>query len=312
MTDIQAIPIAPARQIARLASPADFFAVYNKKKKLAFGAVGRAVEKPPTPQQSTSTSPPRASSPVHSTSTTKSKLSATAAPFIMPNASITSAVTNATVQETKAKVNASRSILVAGTTGTWPQYGVEYEDENMATINDEQQVELDFDDRVSEAGLEGLPRQHVRATEGNDVTNELLDWDGKRWAPVPASWEYDRAAFDGGFLPNYIREWVQTVPAGKRVTVNINNPLFANGKAPIDNDVLIFPTYQPITTPCRFIFALHLKLPLTWTRLEVGYRFRSRHQARELRGCCTHCAKACQGEDGKQEVRRGVQEATRR
>lgn len=185
---------------------------------------------------------------------------------------MTSAVTTAVIQETKANVidvPVPRCVFIPGLTGPWPQYGAPSKVENLVTANGQHQDELDFDDCVSEAGLEGLPRQHVRATEGNDATAQLLDWDGMRWAPVPASWEYDRAGFDGAFVPNYIREWVRTVPSGKRVTVNMNNQLFADGRFPIDNDAIIEQEYQPFTNPSKFIFAPHSRLSLIWTRPEL-------------------------------------------
>ncbi|KUJ20888.1 uncharacterized protein LY89DRAFT_770041 [Mollisia scopiformis] len=161
-----------------------------------------------------------------SSTSSLSKLSPTATPFTM-------------------NVTASRNILVTGATGPWPQFGVECIDENWVTVSGLDQPELEFDDRVSEAGLEDLPRQIVRATEGNDMTNQLLDWDGKRWAPPPACWENDRAGFDGAFVPNYVREWVQTTPSGEEVTLSTSTDAFIDGKAPVDNDVLISPVSQP-------------------------------------------------------------------
>lgn len=157
---------------------------------------------------------------------------------------------------------ATRNILVSGPVGPWPQFGLECNDENLVTVSGLNQENLEFDDdRVSETGLLDQPRQIVRATEGNDATNELLDWDGKRWAPIPADWENDRTSFNDAFVPNYIREWEQTVPAGTAVTLSINNDYFESGKAVVDNDVLIVPLSQPdiIQSKSKLLFPL---LPL--------------------------------------------------
>lgn len=176
-----------------------------------------------------------------------SKLSPDAAPFTMPAVSVTPKVLN----EEEVLDPIERNVIVGGNSGPWPQYGVPCNDENLVTVTGLHQDDLEFDDCVSEAGLENQPRQAVRATEGNDATNQLLDWDGKHWAPVPSSWEHDRAEFDGAFIPNYIREWAESVPSGKIVTVDTSNEAFLLGQAPIDNGVLIAPFSQPITLRSR-------------------------------------------------------------
>lgn len=169
-----------------------------------------------------------------------SKLSPNAAPFTMP-----APVAPKVLIEEDTFKPVRRLILVAGNSGPWPQYGAPCTDDNIVTVTGSHQDDLEFDDCVSEAGLENQPRQVVRATQGEDATNQLVDWDGKHWAPAPASWEHDRAEFTGTFIPNYIREWSESVPSGKSVSVDTSNEAFLLGKATVDNDVIIAPLSQP-------------------------------------------------------------------
>jgi hypothetical protein len=177
---------------------------------------------------------------VTSSCSSSSKLSPNAAPFTMP-----APIAPKLLNEEDALTPVQRVVIVGGNSGPWPQYGVPCNDENLVTVTGLHQDDLEFDDCVSEAGLEDQPRQVVRATEGEDSTNQLVDWDGEHWAPAPASWEHDRAEFNGVFIPNYIREWAESVPFGKSVTVDTSNEAFLIGKATFDNDVLIAPLSQP-------------------------------------------------------------------
>lgn len=67
---------------------------------------------------------------------------------------------------------------------------------------------FNFDDKVSDDGVE--QREVVRANQGKDAAQQLLDWDGKTWLPPPLDWENDRS-FDSSFVPAYVREWATTV-----------------------------------------------------------------------------------------------------
>ncbi|CZR54292.1 uncharacterized protein PAC_04175 [Phialocephala subalpina] len=176
-----------------------------------------------------------------------SSLSATAPEFVMPQQLPTPPPQDAVPKSKPAQVQ--RKIVVAGKTGPWPQFAVPNADDNLITADGLDQVALEFDDCVSETGLEDQPAQIVRRTQGEDATNELIDWDGKHWAPVPADWENDRANFTGAFVPNYIREWVQTTPAGKDVLVDTSKEAFIHGKAPVDNDAMIAPLSHPNLAP---------------------------------------------------------------
>ena len=92
-------------------------------------------------------------------------------------------------------------------------------------------------------------KEAIRATQGLDASNQLLDWDKKRWAPPPCDWENDRARFDDSFIPDYIREWRADIPCGPSIQVDITADEFLNGKAPVSNDSLINPIEQPGSIP---------------------------------------------------------------
>jgi hypothetical protein len=110
-----------------------------------------------------------------------------------------------------------------------------------------------LDGRVSDAGIDAAfvdpPKENVRATKAGDPTVQLLDWDGKNWAPAPCDWEYDRGKFDDSFIPDYIKEWSPALPCGPSVEVDMTESGFTFGTHPIDNDTLIDPIPQPECVP---------------------------------------------------------------
>lgn len=109
---------------------------------------------------------------------------------------------------------------------------------------------LNFEDQISDDGIfVRNSKEAIRATQGMDASNQLLDWDKKRWAPPPCDWENDRAGFDGSFMPDYIREWRADIPCGPSIQVDITADEFLNGKAPVSNDSLIDPIEQPDSIP---------------------------------------------------------------
>jgi hypothetical protein len=109
---------------------------------------------------------------------------------------------------------------------------------------------LNFEDQISDDGIfVQNSKEAIRATQGLDASNQLLDWDKKRWAPPPCDWENDRARFDDSFIPDYIREWRADIPCGPSIQVDITADEFLNGKAPVSNDSLINPIEQPDSIP---------------------------------------------------------------
>jgi hypothetical protein len=110
-----------------------------------------------------------------------------------------------------------------------------------------------LDGRVSDAGIDPAfvdpPKENVRATQAADPTVQLLDWDGKNWAPAPCDWEYDRGKFDDSFIPDYIKEWSPALPCGPSVEVDMTESGFTFGTHPVDNDTLIDPIPHPECLP---------------------------------------------------------------
>jgi L-amino acid N-acyltransferase YncA len=106
-----------------------------------------------------------------------------------------------------------------------------------------------FEDRISDTGISEQPREIIRATQGKDATEHLLDWDGKM-LPAPCDWETDRGIFDTSFIPNYIKEWQGNgIPCGPSVTVDTSSEGFRSGNQPVANDKLDDPVIQPDSIP---------------------------------------------------------------
>ena len=106
-----------------------------------------------------------------------------------------------------------------------------------------------FEDRISDTGILEQPREIIRATQGKDATEHLLDWDGSM-LPAPCDWETDRGVFDTSFMPKYIKEWQGSgIPCGPSVMVDTNLEGFRSGKQPIDNHKLKEPIIQPDSIP---------------------------------------------------------------
>lgn len=112
------------------------------------------------------------------------------------------------------------------------------------------------DDRISSTGLDGVSSDYVlcsadpRHTQGNDTVEQLKDWDGA-WGPAPVNWETERTIFDATFIPNYIKEWQQTLPSGLH-SADIHCDKFTSGIYPLNNIVFVGPIDQgPDTIPGR-------------------------------------------------------------
>jgi hypothetical protein len=113
---------------------------------------------------------------------------------------------------------------------------------------------LKFEDQVSDDGVvEENRKEGIRATQGMDAATQLLDWDGKRWAPPPCDWENDRTRFNDSFIPDYIKEWRGDIPCGPSIQVDTTLDEFKGGKCPINNDVLIDPIEHPESSPGMFM-----------------------------------------------------------
>jgi hypothetical protein len=110
-----------------------------------------------------------------------------------------------------------------------------------------------FEDQISDDGvIEQNAKEGIRATQGKNGVDQLVDWDGKHWAPAPCDWENERPAFDDSFVPDYVREWRVNLPCGPSIQVDTSLEQFKGGKCPINNDVLIDPIEQPESLPGMF------------------------------------------------------------
>lgn len=96
------------------------------------------------------------------------------------------------------------------------------------------------------------PKENVRATQGQDRKNELVDWDGKIMPP-PVDWETDRGTFDNSFVPKYIREdWEPKVPRGPLAAVETMAKEFQLA-VPVGFDTpFIAVPEHPLTLPGKF------------------------------------------------------------
>ncbi len=109
-----------------------------------------------------------------------------------------------------------------------------------------------INEAVSDAGVENLCVRPDQVEGDSRATlaprpEALVEWDGG-WAPPPPCWESERDGFQSEFIPEFIRAWRQTTPAGEN-KVNVQDPNFASGKSGINNFEIIGPVEQPECLP---------------------------------------------------------------
>lgn len=108
-------------------------------------------------------------------------------------------------------------------------------------------------DKISDTGVEERVKENVRATQGKDAKDELLDWGGKSWLPPPIEWEDDRPGFDNGFMDRYVREdWEPMVPRGPSVAIDTKDPKFELA-VPVGTHGFDAPIDHPLTIPGKYI-----------------------------------------------------------
>jgi hypothetical protein len=110
-----------------------------------------------------------------------------------------------------------------------------------------------YEGKISNAGIvEVNTKENIRASQGEDAKQQLLDWDGKSWLPPPVDWEGDRKAFDNSFMDKYILEdWEPEVPRGPSAAIDTSDEKFGLG-VPIKNLGFASPIEHYLTLPGKY------------------------------------------------------------